>query len=298
MLIQKNLRLNPERTSGKSVRHFLQLLKLRLTAFVVISGGIGFLAGSKGETDWFALFALMLGSFLITGASGAVNQILEKDYDKLMKRTASRPLPTGVLNVRESAIFAFILTILGTLILLSTVGTKAAVLTLISMLLYAFVYTPLKRVSPFAVFIGAFPGAFPPFIGYVAAADAFSLEAGLLFLIQFLWQFPHFWAIAWLGDEDYKKAGFRLIPNGEKNRNTAVQIVAYTAFLLPASLAPWYLGYSGGISAFVGIFSGILFVFLAYRLLQTMSNKAALRLMFGSFFYLPAVLLAILLDKI
>ena len=287
-----------EEVTVKKYKHYLQLLKFRLSAFVVLSGALGFFAGSKGDIHWLNLAALTLGSFLVTGAANTINQIIEKDLDKMMKRTQNRPLPIGALAVREAVFYTLFLAIAGSLLLYFTVGFSATWLSLLSLFLYGFVYTPLKQISPISVFVGAFPGALPPLIGYVAASGDFSLEGGLLFMIQFVWQFPHFWAIAWLGDEDYKKAGFRMLPYGEKNIETAVQITVYTIFLIPVGLTPWYFGFSGVISAVIATLCGILFVGQAFHLLKTRTNDAALKLMFGSFFYLPVVLTAVLLDKI
>jgi protoheme IX farnesyltransferase len=283
---------------AKKYKYYLQLLKFRLSTFVVLSGALGFFTGSRGDIHWLNLAALTVGSFLITGAANTINQIAEKDFDKLMKRTQNRPLPLGALGVKEAVIYTIALAVSGALLLYFTVGFSATWLSLLSLFLYGFVYTPLKRLTPISVFVGAFPGALPPLIGYVAASGKFGLEGGLLFLIQFVWQFPHFWAIAWLGDEDYKKAGFQMLPYGEKNIQTALQITVYTIFLIPAGLTPWYFGLSGVISAVIATICGVLFVGQAFYLLKKRTNDAALKLMFGSFFYLPVVLTTILWDKI
>jgi heme o synthase len=289
-----------ERTDiGFRVKQYFQLLKFRLSALVVFSGGFGYLLAQKGDIKWAGFGLFCLGSFLVTGAANTINQIIEKDLDKLMRRTADRPLPAGRLNPQEAGIYALLLALIGTLFVAVGANLLAAVLGLISLLLYAFVYTPLKQKSPIAVFVGAFPGAFPPLIGWVAYTGEFSIEAFILFAIQFIWQFPHFWAIAWVADEDYKRAGFRLLPaQGEKNWHTALQIMIYTMFLIPLSLLPAQFGMAGVYSAVFSMSCGFLFLLQSFYLLRMRNDKAALRIMFGSFLYLPLVQIALLIDKL
>jgi protoheme IX farnesyltransferase len=240
-----------------------------------------------------------LASFTTTVAANIINQIIEKDLDKLMNRTQNRPLPTGRLSVTEAATFGFIMASIAIFILFSYFNVKAGGLAVLSMLLYGFVYTPLKRVGVIAVIVGALPGAFPPMIGWVAATGHFGLEPGILFAIQFFWQFPHFWAIAWVSDEDYSRAGFKLLPSkGGQDLNSAIQMMSYTLFLLPLCWVPYYLGMTGINSAFFAMVMGILFLAQTFQLMRKVNRKAALQLMFGSFIYLPFVQIGYLIDKV
>ncbi|MCL4119560.1 UNVERIFIED_CONTAM: hypothetical protein GTU68_028697 [Idotea baltica] len=244
-----------------------------------------------------ALFAF--AAFLTTAAANVVNQIWEKDLDKLMTRTEGRPLPSGRLNVNEAAIFAAICLSIAMFILIYFFNLKAAGISFLSFVLYGFVYTPLKRKGPVAVAVGALPGAFPPMIGWLAATNQFGLEPGILFGIQFFWQFPHFWAIAWVLDDDYRKAGFKLLPSsGGKNINSAIQIMMYTVVLLPLCWVPMYLGMTGMNSAMIAMLFGVLFLIQTFHLMRKMDKKAAMQLMFGSFIYLPVVQIAFLFDKL
>lgn len=279
---------------------YLELIKLRLSALVTFSAVFGFILGDSGALfSWGAFFALMTGGFLITGASGAANEILEKEYDKLMKRTEKRPLPMKQISVQEAYWFTFITAFLGISILWLFTNPLTTLLGVLSMVLYVFVYTPLKRVGPIAVFVGAIPGAMPPLLGWTAATGQISVEALIIFGIQFIWQFPHFWAIAWVSDEDYKRAGFKLLPSGgKKDLNTAIQIMIYTLFLIPLGLLPMYFGLTGINSAVVVTICGVLFLAQTFSLMRDCSRKSALKIMFGSFLYLPIVQIAFLLDKI
>ncbi|MBW3468936.1 heme o synthase [Arthrospiribacter ruber] len=279
---------------------YLELIKLRLSALVTFSAVFGFILGDSGTLfSWGAFFALMTGGFLITGASGAANEILEKEYDKLMKRTEKRPLPMKQISVQEAYWFTFITAFLGISILWLFTNPLTTLLGVVSMVLYVFVYTPLKRVGPIAVFVGAIPGAMPPLLGWTAATGQISVEALIIFGIQFIWQFPHFWAIAWVSDEDYKRAGFKLLPSGgKKDLNTAIQIMIYTLFLIPLGLLPMYFGLTGINSAVVVTICGVLFLAQTFSLMRDCSRKSALKIMFGSFLYLPIVQIAFLLDKI
>jgi protoheme IX farnesyltransferase len=216
-----------------------------------------------------------------------------------MSRTHTRPLPTGKVSVKEATVFAAILFVLSVTILFVYTNPLTTLLSILSMILYCFVYTPLKRVGSVAVFVGAIPGALPPLLGWVASTGSISHEALIIFGIQFIWQFPHFWAIAWLADEDYKKAGFKLLPwGGQKDFNTAIQIMIYTLFLLPLGLLPAKFGVTGIDSAIVATVCGVLFLAQTFSLMKTGSRQSALRIMFGSFLYLPIVQIAYLLDKV
>ncbi|MDJ1479171.1 heme o synthase [Cytophagaceae bacterium YF14B1] len=284
--------------AGK-LKAFFELTKFRLSLTVVFSSSFGYLLGIQRPINWvhFALFAI--AGYAITSAANTVNQIKEVELDKLMKRTAGRPLPTGRLSISEAWGFVILMLALSMFIFITAFNYKTAGIALLSFVLYGFVYTPLKRVGPIAVFVGAFPGAFPPMIGWLAATNHFGWEPGILFAIQFFWQFPHFWAIAWVADEDYRRAGFKLLPaQGEKGFDTAVQIMIYTLFLLPLSWVPLKLGMTGINSAIIAMICGILFLAQTFHLMRKQTDKAALKMMFGSFLYLPVVQIAFLLDKI
>jgi len=283
---------------AEKIKAYGELLKFRLSAFVALSGAFGYSLAAP-RFDLLKLFLLLLGSLAITGAANIINQIIEKDSDKLMKRTAGRPLPANRLTVQEAAAFGFVLFGLGVAIFLAFFNLRSCALSVLSLLLYGFVYTPLKKVGPVAVFVGALPGAFPPMIGWVAATNHFGLEPGILFAIQFFWQFPHFWAIAWVADQDYAKAGIKLLPsNGEKDVNTAFQIMIYTLFLLPVGWLPYLMGMTGIHSAIIAMIFGILFLAQTFHLMRRCTDRAALQIMFGSFLYLPVVQIAFLLDKV
>ncbi len=283
----------------QKIRDYSQFLKIRLASLVVFSSGIGYAIAAGAAFDWVQFLWLLLGGFLIVGASNGINQIIEKDSDQLMSRTANRPVATGRMPVWEAALLALIAGITGVIIIGITTNKLSAALGLMSLLSYAFVYTPLKKVSPFAVFVGAFPGALPILIGYAAFNGHLNLEAGLLFLVQFIWQFPHFWAIAWILHDDYGKAGFKLLPNaGEPGKKNAFQILWYTATLIPVSLAPVFYGYAGYWAAAVCLLASLVFLWQAWRLYGSLDKADARRLMFGSFIYLPIVQLIYLIDKI
>lgn len=279
---------------------YFELLKFRLSALVAFSATFGYYLGIENSyIDWNKLFLFSFASFCLTGAANIVNQIKEVELDALMNRTKNRPLPTKRLTIREAAFFSILLCVVAELILVSKFNSRAALLSLLSFVLYSFVYTPLKRVGPIAVFVGALPGAFPPMIGWLAATGQFGLEAGILFAIQFFWQFPHFWAIAWVADEDYRAAGFKMLPNGgKKDLQTAINIMIYTVFLVPLGFVPYLLGMTGINSAIIAVVCGVLFLSQTFYLMKNTTHKAALMIMFGSFLYLPIVQIAYLLDKI
>ena len=283
---------------GERVKVLFELLKFRLASLIAFSGAMGYCLGAN-EVVWSKLWLFVLASIGITGSANIINQIIEKDFDKLMKRTAMRPLPSGRITVQQAIIWCVFLGITSLAIFLFAFNLSTALISLLSLILYGFVYTPLKRVGPIAVFVGAFPGAFPPMIGWVAATNHFGLEPGILFAIQFFWQFPHFWAIAWVLDEDYKRAGFKLLPaNGLKDLDTTFRIMIYTLFLLPIGWLPYKLGMTGINSAFVATVFGVLFLAQTLHLMRTCTDKTARQLMFGSFLYLPIVQIAFLLDKL
>jgi len=278
------------------LKDYGQFIKLRLSMLVVFGAVIGFVIGSE-EVDYVKMLMLVLGGFLVTGSSNGFNQIIEKDVDKLMARTQNRPLPQNRMSLNEAYLLATLSGIAGITILYIYTNVLSAFLGALALLLYTLIYTPLKRKTPFAVFVGAFPGAIPPMLGYVAATGSLDLNAWILFLVQFIWQFPHFWAIAWVLDEDYKKAGFDMLPCGGRNKGSAFQTLVYTLFLLPISLTPVMFNMSGSISAVIISTAGIYFAYQAYVLFKECSVKAAQQLMFGSFLYLPVVQLAIMIGK-
>jgi len=283
---------------GDKVRALFELLKFRLASLIAFSGAMGYCLGAS-DVSWINIVLFCFASIGITGAANIINQILEKDLDKMMKRTQNRPLPSGRISVEQAIVWAVFLGISSLFIFVVYFNMISALLALLSLVLYGFVYTPLKRVGPIAVFVGAFPGAFPPMIGWVAATNHFGLEPGILFAIQFFWQFPHFWAIAWVLDDDYKRAGFKLLPaNGLKDADTTMQIMIYTLFLLPVGWLPYKLGMTGINSAFIATVFGVLFLAQTFHLMRKCTDKTARQLMFGSFIYLPIVQIAFLLDKL
>jgi protoheme IX farnesyltransferase len=281
------------------LKAYSELIKFRLSALVTFSAVFGYILGDRGVNfGWSAFLGLTLGGFLISGASGAANEILERDLDKLMKRTQNRPLPLQIISLQEAYWFTSLVAIFGIFLLWFFTNPLTTWLGILSMVLYVFAYTPLKRVGPIAVFVGAIPGAMPPLLGWTAATGQITYEALIIFGIQFIWQFPHFWAIAWVSDEDYKRAGFKLLPSGGgQDLNTAIQIMIYTLFLLPLGLLPSYFGLTGLNSGVVATVCGVLFLAQTFSLMRDCSRKSALKIMFGSFLYLPIVQIAYLLDK-
>ena len=280
------------------VRAFFDLTKFRLSITVVFSSLFGYALAAQ-DFSIIKLIVFAVAGYATTASANVINQLIEINLDKLMKRTKDRPLPSGRISTQEARIFSLVLGVSSICLLAIVFNYKAALLALLSIILYGFVYTPLKRVGPVAVAVGALPGAFPPMIGWVAATGHFGLEPGILFAIQFFWQFPHFWAIAWVLDEDYKKAGFKLLPSsGEKNIHTAFQMMIYTLFLIPLCWVPFYLEMTGLNSAIIAMLCGLLFLAQTFHLMRKVNDKAALQLMFGSFLYLPIVQLSYLFDKI
>jgi len=293
---------------------FSKLIKFRLSFTVVFSASISFLIGQKMQVgrghipsiDWGNWLILIAGGFLVTAAANTFNEIIEKDLDKLMSRTKDRPMPAGRMTTGQGLILGVFMSFVGTW-LLGKLNLETGLLSVFSILLYAFAYTPLKRKSPIAVFVGAIPGALPPLIGYLAAFGSLKAElfheidyyiAGILFLIQFVWQFPHFWAIAWVLDDDYKKAGFRLLPTKKRDKATALLTFLSTLILIPVSLLPTFYGFGGYYIAGLSLIAGFIFSWLAFKLLMNREMIDAKRVMFCSFFYIPAVQLGLLLNFI
>lgn len=286
-------------------KDLVKLVKLRLTILVVFSASISFLIGSQivtatnvnGVINWVNWAKLIVGGFLITGAANGFNEIIEKDLDRLMTRTADRPLPAGRMTNGQALVLSLLMGIGGTY-LLGSLNLLTGFLSVFAILLYAFVYTPLKQKSPISVFVGAIPGALPPLIGYVAANPTIDQIALILFGIQFIWQFPHFWAIAWVLDDDYKLAGFRLLPTGKRDRVSAVITFIFTLVLVPVSLLPTFYNYGGYYVGGVSLLMSLIFLYQSFVLMRTLEIKSARQLMFGSFLYLPVVQLMFLFDFI
>lgn len=281
---------------GKKIKAYIVFTKFRLSALVIVSALTGYLF--VGGSDGHIIFHLLLGGLLVTAASNGSNQIWEKDLDKLMKRTEGRPIPQGQMSVKEGLLVVAFCLITGTA-LLYMINLYSALLGLLAFILYVFAYTPLKTKTPWAVFVGALPGAIPPMLGAIAHTNEFGFIPGILFFVQFTWQFPHFWAIAWVMYDDYKTGGFSLLPSREgKTKGSAFQVVVYSFMLIPFSILPWVLGLSGVVSLIFAIVFGLGFFYLAYRLYLTLADKDAKKLMFASFLYLPIIQFVYVFDRI
>lgn len=277
----------------------LALTKARLNLSVVYSALAGFLLGST-SIDWLNLLWVALGGYLTVGAANGFNQILERDRDERMERTRRRPLPTGQLTVLEAMIACTLMAFAG-LYFLYLINNLTVLFGAFALFMYVLVYTPLKARGAIAVFVGAFPGAIPALLGWVAATNDFDIEPGTLFALQFLWQFSHFWAIAWVADADYAKAGYHLLPSGKADRRSALQILLYTLFVVPVSVLPWF-GITGSLSLSTWAMTlvlllGLGFVYRAVILLQSFSKADARKLMLYSVAYLPLVQLLYVIDK-
>ena len=281
---------------------FKEITKAGLAISVLFSSIAGYLLGVNDENpfQWSVLAVLMIGGYCMVGASNAFNQVIEKDIDILMDRTKNRPVPSGRMSPKVALFVASLLTIIG-ITLLYTINAKSAMFAAISIFLYTSVYTPLKTVTPLSVFVGAFPGAIPFMLGWVAATGEFGIEAGTLFLIQFFWQFPHFWAIGWFLFEDYEKANIFMLPTGKKDKGTALQVILYTVWLIIASLLP-VLGYTGQlfispIAAVLVFLLGLWMLFYAVKLYQLRTPKAARTLMLVSVSYISLLQIVYIVDK-
>jgi protoheme IX farnesyltransferase len=272
---------------SKQIKMYMDFVKFRLASLVIISALSGYLF--VGASDGLEIFYLLFGGFLVTAASNGSNQIWERELDILMNRTGKRPLPLGNMSVNHGLLVVAICLLPG-LWMLYQLNLGSMLLGLAAFVSYVFIYTPMKRVSPWAVFVGAFPGAIPPMLGAVAGSDSFGLIPGVLFFVQFVWQFPHFWAIAWVLYDDYKQGGFSLLPSKTgKSKASAYQIAAYSFALIPFTLLPWLLGWCGTTTLIIGGLLSILFFLLSYKLLVTLDAKDARKLMFASFVYLPII---------
>ena len=305
MLRQEPIKAKWHLIALSRVRDYNQLLKPNLSGMVVFSSVIGYLMAPNvhfiwnNMVVWQQIITLFLGGMLVTGGANTINQILEKDSDALMKRTRTRPLPERRMGTTEAWIFAAFSGLSGAILLSYYFNIQAGVLSFISLLLYAFAYTPMKKIHPIAVLIGAIPGALPPLIGWVAATGSFSGGGLLLFSLQFFWQFPHFWAIAWVAFDDYNNAGIRMLPTKEREtRFTAIQCMFYSLVLIPMGAVPRMLGLTGSIAMWILMLAGLMYFAASIVFYVKNDYKSARRVMFASFIYLPTILLAMVMDKV
>ncbi|HLT51066.1 MAG TPA: heme o synthase [Arenibacter sp.] len=278
---------------------FKEITKAGLAISVVFSSIAGYFLGAV-EVSFSAVLLLAFGGYCMVGASNAYNQVIEKDLDALMNRTRNRPIPSGRMSVNTAMTLAVILTFVG-IVSLYFLNPKTAMFGAISIFLYTSVYTPLKTITPLAVFVGAFPGAIPFMLGWVAATDNFGIEPGTLFMIQFFWQFPHFWALGWMLDEDYKKGGFKMLPTGKKDRGTALQIIMYTIWMMVISIVPVF-GFTGRLQlsitgAAIILLMGMVMLFYAFKLYEKRDNASARKLMLASVSYITLMQLVYVIDK-
>jgi protoheme IX farnesyltransferase len=282
------------------LKDYSQLIKASLSIMVVFSSVISYLLAPKiVEYDWKMIILLSIAGLLVTGSANAINQVVEKNTDALMKRTAKRPVASGRMSAAEGWIFAIITGAVGVFMLGNFFNWLSAGIALVSLFLYAFIYTPLKKVSSISVIVGAVPGALPCLIGWAAGNDALSTGGWILFLLQFLWQFPHFWAIAWIAHKDYTKAGFKLLPNElGPTKYTAIQTVIYSLLLIPVGVIPYFIGMGGMVSLVIVALANLFMVWRCIQLYRNMDVPSARRVMFSSYIYLPVVLLALLADKL
>lgn len=299
-MIEETVKQSSSFTIASKVRDYMLLIKFSLSFMVVFSAIISYLLAPKIVAyDWGMIILLFLGGLLITGSANAVNQVVEKDTDAMMNRTAKRPVASGRMTTAEGWAFAIIAGLAGVFILWYFFNGLSAVIAAFSWFVYAFMYTPLKKVSAVSVLVGAVPGALPCLIGWAAGQDELTIGGWVLFAIQFFWQFPHFWAIAWIAHKDYSKAGFKLMPSVEgPTKYSAIQSVIYSLILVPVGTLPFLVGMSGTVSFWIVLAANLWMVWLSVKLYRMMETKAARSVMFGSYIYLPVVLLALLADKI
>lgn len=284
-------------TSG--VRDFGLLVKFKLTLLVLFSAVMSYAIAAEGGAGWEGMLMLTLGGFFITGAANALNQVLERDFDLMMPRTANRPVATGRMSVSTAVLWAGLMAVAG-ITILALFNPLASFLGTLSLISYAFVYTPLKRSTPLSVVVGAIPGALPLIIGCVAYEGYISSTAVMLFALQFLWQFPHFWAVAWLADDDYKKAGFYLLPskNSEKDASVGLLSFVFCLLMVASSLIAFSMGLVGGLATLVLAMLNAYWAWKCWQLYRTCSREAARAQMFVSFFHLPVSLIVLLVDKL
>lgn len=295
----KAYHLNIQEVIASRLTDLAQLVKMRLSLLVVFSSGMGYLYASSMEIKALELIALLVGGFLITGASNAFNQVYEKRIDAIMKRTESRPIASERMSSREGAIWGLLMGGIGVVTLIEFTNELCAMFATLSMILYAFLYTPLKRVSRISVYVGAIPGAMPFLLGYVACTGEFNFEAGLLFLIQFIWQLPHTWSIAWLLKGDYQKVGIKMMPtNWTKPKTDAVITMASALVLLGACLLPFAYGYVGYIGLSTTMILGTYFIYKTWTLVKNIDQVSAKSVLMGSILFLPLVQIGYVIDKI
>jgi protoheme IX farnesyltransferase len=301
--MEENTNISKSTSFGlaSKVKDYFQLIKFTLSFMVVFSTVVSFLIAPNEQyvNKIISVLLLFTAGMLVTGSANAINQVLEKNSDALMKRTAKRPVASGRMSENEAVAFAVITGAAGVIMMWVFFNFQSAMVSLFSLFLYGFIYTPLKKVNSISVLVGAVPGALPCLIGWVAATDSFSAGGWVLFAIQFLWQFPHFWAIAWLAHKDYTAAGFKLLPADKgPTRFTAVQSIIYSALMIPVGLLPQYIGIAGLMSMWILLACNLYMVFVSVLLLVKMDAKSARRVMFSSYFYLMIVLLALFADRI
>ena len=276
-----------------------QLTKFGLSVSVVFSSIAGYFLAAD-QIDWKTVLFLAIGGYCMVGASNAFNQIIERGPDALMKRTMNRPIPAGRISVNVAMVIAVTLTLIGVIILYG-INERTALFGAVSIFLYTSAYTPLKPVTPLSVFVGAIPGAIPFMLGWVAATGQFGIEPGMLFMIQFFWQFPHFWAIGWLQFDEYKKAGFNLMPTGEKNQKATKLIIIYTIFMLIVSVIPVFriTGdlYLLPLSALLILALGLVMLFYGVKLHKEQTDAMARKLMLSSVLYITLIQIIFVIDK-
>ncbi len=286
-------------TKNNKLKDYYLLMKFTLSFTVVFSSVVCYLLVPGLDFDIISVLLLFVGGMLVTGAANAINQVVEKDTDALMKRTASRPVASGRMSVDEASTFAVVAAVFGIFIIGLWFNWIAAGIAAFSFFLYGFIYTPLKKIHSIAVLVGAIPGALPCLIGWAAGDPSLAVGGWVLFALQFFWQFPHFWAIAWISHEDYGRAGFKLLPSvGGPTKYAAVQSILYSVLLIPIGILPFAVGMSGTVSLIIVSIANLLMFWQCIRLFKEMDVKAARRVMFGSYIYLPVVLLSLLADKI
>jgi len=284
---------------ASKVKDYFQLIKFTLSFTVVFSCVVCYLLAPNVTYNLKMVILLFVAGMLVTGSANAINQAVEKDTDALMKRTGKRPVADGRMSQHEAYTFAFAAGIAGVLMMWFFFNLTSALLSAFSLFLYAYIYTPLKKVNSIAVLVGAFPGALPCLIGWVAGTGELSTGGWILFAVQFLWQFPHFWAIAWVAHSDYSKAGFKLLPADKgPTKLTALQAIMYALIMVPCGILPYYFNISGYVSLWIVLACNLFMIVQCIRLYLEMDVKAARRVMFSSYIYLPIVLLALLLDKV
>lgn len=292
-------RVNVIENPSSVIKNYLDITKPRLSIVVVFSSVAGYFLGAESY-DWVTVLLLCVGGYFLVGSSNVFNQIIEKDLDALMKRTQNRPLPTGRVSPQNAWIYGLIMAVSG-IYMLFLINFATAFFGALSIVLYAAVYTPLKTRTPLCVFVGAFPGAIPYMLGWVAASGSFGIEPGTLFMLQFFWQFPHFWAIGWMLEDDYKAGGFKMLPTGSANKGTAIQIILYTIWTVMLSLVPVF-GVTGDLfmtpySAFIVALLGGWFLYYAVKLYKERSNAVAKKLMLVSVSYITLIQIIYVVDK-